>query len=262
MGVIDKLLPLALDYATRIPFEKLLFKPPDKTKPLKELQTILTQSSKPPTEPLEEAEPAESLEEEGDGIVRRRPHSGRPWAPPGTLAEKPLPPPGLTTEQTVDYGNKNIGKALLQMEKHFAQGLMIKGIACDCGSSRHLLFMEAECEDTMAMVDDPSIYQKIIDWVEEVGPKSSEAASRSREYADEYPLFSHQARDLRKELLGTLDISALFNGPLKGRFAGMKVKFVKPEPEALESPEEMLTLPEGKPVAEEEPPVDNQQSAG
>lgn len=255
MGIVSKLLPLALDYATRIPFERLLIKPADKTQHLKELQQILEQA--PKEEISEEPELEESPEEEEAGIVRERPRTHHEWVPPGAILERKSPLPGLTTKQTVAYGNKNIGKSLLQMEKHFAQGLKIAGIACDCGSSRHLLFIEAECEDNMSMVEDSGgIYQRIIDWVEEVGPKSSEEASKSRAYENEYPLFSRQARDFRKELLGTLDVSALFNGPAKGRFAGMKVTIEKPEPEPLESPEKMLSLPAGEPAATEEPLLD------
>lgn len=99
------------------------------------------------------------------------------------------------------------------------------------------------------MVDDPGIYQRIIDWVEEVGPKSSEEASKSRVYEKEHPLFSRQARDFRKELLGTLDVSALFNGPAKGRFAGVTIE--KSAPEAIEGPAETLALPSPEEITEE-----------
>ncbi|MDP2728985.1 MAG: hypothetical protein Q8O55_00655, partial [Dehalococcoidales bacterium] len=48
------------------------------------------------------------------------------------------------------------------------------------------------------------------DWVRRLGPISTVENVSSGEYDDVIPAFGVEARDLRKELLGTLDPKALF----------------------------------------------------
>jgi hypothetical protein len=60
------------------------------------------------------------------------------------------------------------------------------------------------------MVDNPDVYYRLLDWVEEVSPKSTDQAAKSGQYDNEYPVFARQARDFRKELLGSLEPSAMF----------------------------------------------------
>lgn len=120
------------------------------------------------------------------------------------------PKPGLSLKETVDYQNREIGKLLLRMERHYAQKLRIAGVPCDCGSQKHLLDIESLCEETIPMVDNPQVHYRIMNWVKEVGPKSTDEAAKSGLHDEEYPTFSHQARDFRKEIIGSLDPSALF----------------------------------------------------
>lgn len=132
-------------------------------------------------------------------------------AVPQTL-DKPLDKPlrQLTTKETLDYQNREIGKLLLRMERHYSQKMRINGVPCDCGAGKHLLDMESLCEETVPMAVDSSKYYQVMDWIGGVGPKSTDQAAKSGKYDDDYPIMSGQARDLRKEILGTLDTAALF----------------------------------------------------
>ena len=60
------------------------------------------------------------------------------------------------------------------------------------------------------MVDNPDVYYRLLAWVKEVAPKSTDKAAKSGQHDDEYPIFSRQARDFRKELLGSLEPSVMF----------------------------------------------------
>jgi len=120
---------------------------------------------------------------------------------------------GVSPEQLIDYQKREIGKLLLRMESHYAQRLRIKGIPCDCGASKHLLDLESLSEETIPIVDNPQVYYSVLEWIKKVGPKSTEEAAKSGTYDQEYPRFSHEARDFRKEIIGSLDPNTLF--PLK-----------------------------------------------
>ena len=95
------------------------------------------------------------------------------------------------------------------MERHLVQKFRINGKACDCGQTRHLLTLEALVEEVTAMVED-DIYDRILSWINRLGPKTTVEKVTSGLYDDEYPVFASEARNLRKELLGTLETSALF----------------------------------------------------
>lgn len=116
----------------------------------------------------------------------------------------------VSPEQLIDYQKREIGKLLLRMESHYAQRLRIKGIPCDCGSQKHLLDLESLSEETIPMVDTPQAYYNILEWIKKVGPKSTDEAAKSGTYDEEYPRFSHEARDFRKEIIGSLDPNSLF----------------------------------------------------
>lgn len=190
-------LGLAIDAVGRLPIERVLFKPPDRSKDLKELQEILQSrhAAKPP-EP--EPEPERT-------IVRS------PVQPKVHLAQ--VSEPVVSSKETVDYQNREIGKLLLRMERHLAQKMRINGVACDCGAPKHLLDLEGMTEETVPMVDEPAVYYRVLDWIKIVGPKTTLAAVKSGRYENDYPVHSHEARDLRKEIVGTLDAGALFPEP-------------------------------------------------
>jgi len=193
-------LELAINTLGKLPVEKLFLKPADRTeeraKALDELEANLKNSQKlaPPTTSTRKAEKPPEIElQEASKMHLAEPQPG-----------------GLSTEETVAYQNREIAKNLLALEKHYAQRLRINGIPCDCGSSKHLLAIEGLCEETISMVDNPDIYYRSIDWAKDMAPKSTDEAAKSGLYDAHYPLASRQARDFRKEIMGSLEPSALF----------------------------------------------------
>jgi len=171
--------------ASRVPVERVLFPPRDNTKTLEEFETTIAAPVAPNKAPPEQKTTPTTITQE--------PKSG-----------------GVSPEQLIDYQKREIGKLLLRMESHYAQRLRIKGIPCDCGAGKHLLDLESLCEETIPMVDNPQVYYGVLEWIKEVGPKSTDVAAKSLIYDGEYPSFSHQARDFRKEIIGSLDPSTLF----------------------------------------------------
>jgi len=196
----------AVSYAIdKIPFEKLMSRPKDRTQELRELKEIF---SKPKT--IEQPEVPQERRETNHLSFTHELESEQEERPKVRLERKPESVSTVTTAETVQYQNREIGKILLQMERHASQKFRIAGRICDCGQSRHLLDLESMAEETISMVENPQIYFKILDYVKEVGPKATVEAVTSGKYDDEYPSFVKRARDLRKELLGTLEASALF----------------------------------------------------
>ena len=188
-----------LAYAVqRLPIERLLVRPPSNRQRLEELQEILSGTQAKPIETAAQELPEEFPEEEGYLEPRRQKVH---------LVQREG---GVSTEETVAYQNREIGKHLLSLEKHYAQKLTIAGKKCDCGQSRHLLGIESEAEQTIGMVDNPQLYYQLIEWVREVGPKSTVEAALTGQFEDEYPKYSRQARDFRKEIIGTIDPHYLF----------------------------------------------------
>lgn len=192
---------LAGNIIRRVPIEKVLFPPRDNTKALKEFYSSLdTAQSQKGAAPA--PAPATTVTAEKSPEIKPQ------EAPKVHLAEPPVV--GVSLEQTVVYQNREIGKLLLRMERHYAQRLRIAGVPCDCGSSKHLLDMESLCEETIPMVDNSRVYYHVIEWIKKVGPTSTDEAAKSGNYDEQYPFFSHEARDFRKEIMGSLDPSALF----------------------------------------------------
>jgi len=191
-------LALAGNLIRRVPIERVLFPPRDNTKALQDFAAGMTA-------PV--VQKTGAPEQKTMITTHEKPESKPREASKVHLAE---PQPGVSLEETVNYQNREIGKLLYQMERHYAQKLRIAGIPCDCGSSKHLLGMEALSEETIPMVDNPQVYYRIIEWIRGVGPKSTDEAAKSGLYDEEYPTFSHQARDFRKEIIGSLDPKALF----------------------------------------------------
>jgi hypothetical protein len=174
--------------AQKLPIEKMFSRPPDESKSRQELKEILMPSNQ--------------------AIVNKE------TAPVGRKVEvkaNPNTTSSVTTEETVNYQNRELGKILIQMERHAAQGFKINGKSCDCGI-KHLPDIESLAEETIPMVSNPDIYLELMNWVREIGPKITPEANDSGKYLNEYPKYAHQARDFRKKLLGTLDYTALFGG--------------------------------------------------
>ncbi len=196
-------LATVLQFADRLPLERLFVKPPGNKQKLVELRNILEEAHSspaqaPPENPPEEI-PSEYEDLKGYLVPRQQKvHIDSP------------PPDSVSTEETVTYQNREIAKNLIVLEKHYAQKLTIAGKKCDCGAGRHLLAIESLAEETISMVDNPDIYYRLLNWVKEVSPKSTDLSAKSGQYDNEYPAFSRQARDFRKELIGSLEPSAIF----------------------------------------------------
>lgn len=185
-------LALISTLARRIPIERVIFPPPDHTKALKEFADSVGASESQKEAPSEQKATATTQTTEKPEI------------------EPPQETSGVSPGQTVDYQKREIGKLLLRMERHYAQRLRINNVACDCGSSKHLLDLESLCEETIPMVDNPQVYYRVIEWIKKVGPTSTDEAAKSGLYDEEYPVFSHEARDFRKEIIGSFDPASLF----------------------------------------------------
>jgi hypothetical protein len=201
------------DLIDKLPFEKMIVKPRDTTKDREELKEIL----------------------QGTPLMKPNATSPAPYSEHAPIENRKPLNSGPTTQETVDYQNREIGKLLLRMERHLAQRFQVNGKACDCGQSKHLLDLESLCEESVSMVTHPAIYYRIIEWVRDVGPKASEEAVTSGAYDQQYPEMAHQARDFRKELLGSLDTAALWPkrlGPVETPVAPQELQL--PPGETLE----------------------------
>lgn len=199
-----KIWPVVNYVIDKIPFEKILVRPPDRNSQIREFASIIKGSKPTPAEMPAKESPADIPEENPKlgnlGNTRKKVR----------LENNPAVTSSVTTKETVDYQNREIGKTLLVLQRHCIQKFRINGKACDCGQSRHLLELEALSEEAMAMVENPGIYEKILDWIKRLGPLSTVENVLSGKYDDKYPEFGNEARDLRKELLGTLDPKVLF----------------------------------------------------
>ncbi|MDP2734777.1 MAG: hypothetical protein Q8P12_01065 [bacterium] len=133
---------------------------------------------------------------------RQRPSSHQPASPP--QAQKGG---SLTTEETVQYQRREIGKELLLLEKHLQQGCKIDSKACDC-CFKHPVAIEALAQEALGMSADPA-FSEVIKWTRQIAPKTTQAASASGEHDKEYPRLAIRARELRKSLMGTESTSAL-----------------------------------------------------
>ncbi len=187
-------LAFVTNIVNKVPIERVFFPPRDNSKALEEFAKTLT-----PSVGQKEA-PSRQKTTTATQTVEKTAKAQPPTAP-----ERP----GLSTEETIAYQNREIGKQLLAMESHYAQRMRIAGTPCDCGATKHLLFLEELCQETIPMVSEPSTYEEIVRWVREAEPKSTEAAAKSGRHDDEYLIFSGQARDFRKRITRTLSLSAL-----------------------------------------------------
>jgi hypothetical protein len=188
---------------SRVPIERVLFPRPDHTKALGEFAASVGASESQNKAPSEQKPTVTTTQ-----TAEKPPEIEPQEAPKVHLAEPQ--PGGLSTGETVAYENREIAKNLVQVEKHYAQKLRINGRPCDCGTGRHLLAIEGGCENAISMVDNPDIYYRVVEWAREVAPKSTDEAAKSGLYDEEYPTFSCQARDFRKEIIGSLDPRALY----------------------------------------------------
>lgn len=184
-----------LKLLTKLPVEKVLVKRSDPVESINKLEQLLKTANPIPSLPMEEASSKGALGE-----------SATPVMPNGGVISK------VTTEETVAYQKREMGKELLLLEKHLQQKCKIAGKACDC-CEKHPLAIEALAQETLGITGD-DIYHEVATWARNVMPVTTEEASRSGQYDEEYPALAVTARDMRKRLMGTEDIKALLSPEL------------------------------------------------
>ena len=122
--------------------------------------------------------------------------------------EKPAVAVGVSTEETINYQKREIGKELLLLEKHLQQGCKIAGKGCDCCGGKHLITIEALSQETLGMTGD-NLYSHLAVWSRDLSPLTTAEASSSGKYDDKYPQLAVQAREMRKKVMGTTDVMSL-----------------------------------------------------
>ncbi len=141
-----------------------------------------------------------------------------------------------STKDTVVDNNREIGKWLNAMEIHSVQKFRKRGKPCDCGQFRHIPGIEGLCEETIAMVDNPDIYYRIITLGKELEPKVTLEAIASGKYDNEFPQYAVKYRNLRKELLGSLKPEAMFPDIISPRIAPKAKQELEIPPELAKEP--------------------------
>lgn len=176
-------LKMGLKLAAKIPIEKLLFKTRNKAAEEEEFFRRLEENWE--------------KEHGSSSVIASQEVAG---------SSPPLRSP-VTTEETIAYQRRELGKELVLLEKHLQQKCKIAGKPCDC-CQKHPLIIEALAQETLGMTADP-LFDETAQWARQVSPLTTEAASASGTYDQRYPQLAVEARRLRKRIMGTEDLNAL-----------------------------------------------------
>lgn len=117
------------------------------------------------------------------------------------------PTSGISTPELVHYQKRELCKSLLLLQKHLEQKCKVHGKACDC-CEKHPMEIEGLAQETLGMTGD-DIYHEIAEWTKRIEPITTEAASASGQYDRLYPKLAGEARQFRKRIMGTDELSAL-----------------------------------------------------
>jgi hypothetical protein len=183
---------------TRLPLEKMLVKRTDPVESINRLEQMLKEKSPASTSPSPEMRSRGELNKESAKTV-----------------VEAQAPSKVTTEETIAYQKREIGKELLLLEKHLQQRCKIAGKACDC-CEKHPLAIEALAQEALGMTG-AELYNELVSWARGIMPITTEAASASGEFNERYPQLSVEARALRKRLMGTEEVKALLSPELDER---------------------------------------------
>lgn len=118
--------------------------------------------------------------------------------PPPSLTQE-LSPATLTNDEVIEYQKRELTKELLLLESHLEQGCKINNKACDC-CAKHPIKIEGLALETSSMTSDKT-FQELADWARSIGPITTEEASASGKYDEEYPKLAMQARSFRKAIM-------------------------------------------------------------
>jgi len=143
--------------------------------------------------------------------------------------QRPTAGSGVSTEETIAYQKRELGKELLLLEKHLREGCRIPpttGEPCDCCSPKHTVTIEALALETYGLTGDP-IYQDLAKWAEEIERKTTipEIESGRHNYGEN----AVQARGYRKKLLGSESLGALLSSSERSQIAERATKMVEEE---------------------------------
>ena len=135
----------------------------------------------------------------------------------------------VTTEETIAYQKRELGKELLLLQKHLEQGCRIPpvtGEPCDCCSPKHTVTIEALALETYGITGEP-IYQDLAKWAEEIERKTTipEIESGRHNYGED----AVRARGYRKKMLGSESLGALLAPSEHGQIANMATKMLEEE---------------------------------
>ena len=140
----------------------------------------------------------------------------------------------LTSEETLAYQKREIGRELWQLERHLAQGCRIpdksgKRIPCDCCEKGSfiagLAYESIPIAERAGQTSD--IFEKIAEWSEELAPMVTVAAVESGQY--DYKKLSGEASALRKKLMGSLTLGALLSPKERTEVAERATKMIEGE---------------------------------
>ncbi len=196
------IISICLVALSKLPFERIFIKPPDPTESVKKLEAAFA-SHQPLSKPTIQAEKTEPLKEGSEVLP------DRPGAETRAENKELLSGRRVTTEETIAYQKRELGKEILLLEKHLQQKCKIGGIACDC-CQKHPIAIEALAQESLGMSNEP-IFNDITVWIRGIAPMTTEAASKSGKFDDLYPRMAIKARDMRKNLMGTDEVKALLD---------------------------------------------------
>ena len=175
MSGLSRVISVFTHVVDKIPFERLLSRPPDNTKKLQELRTILGGSMTQP----------------------------RAATPTPAAYEGPALPTG---EETSGVLKRRLAKELYRAELDLSGGLRISGKPCDCLDTKHTLGLEATAEELIAQEPDNPVYTEIIQWIQTNRPKLTIASIVSGQFDGEYPRMAAQFKSFRKTIMGTTSL--------------------------------------------------------
>ncbi|MBA7640161.1 hypothetical protein ES703_47826 [subsurface metagenome] len=197
----------------KIPIERVLFPPRDKTKALEEFAANMTapvvENKAPPEQKM-----ASTIATEREKAA----------TVPSPAPQHELP----TAEETAQELKRRLGKELYRAELDLSNKLRIADKPCDCLDSKHTLGLEAAAEELIAQEPGNPVYSEIIVWIKENQPKVTIDAIVSGQYDEEYPRMAAQFKGFRKRIMGTTALTAMV------------------------APEKRITLDEAKKMAAEE----------
>ena len=193
---------MGLKVAAKIPFERLIFRPKDNVKAEEDFIKSLERQMKP--EPPSAATMAQVLPESYDELSGRKPN---------LAMERRVNK--ITTEETIAYQRREIGKQMMLLETHLQQRCRINGKPCDC-CEKHPIVMEGLSQEAIGMTTDP-VFPDIIEWARYLSPITTQLAAESGQYDDLYPDLAIKTRELRKRMMGTTDLKALMTPEQQAR---------------------------------------------